>query len=118
VHLGFVEPIPPITLPSGKHFVIRLLQRSTLGFVGFESSLQCLERNPGRSPYCTLLPPNRLPSFAEATGVNPRMNARWVPSVVLAPGLRSRSDCFGGVGKEGTLRRVPPYEACGEVPRP
>ena len=29
------------------------------------------------------------------------MNARWVPSVALA--------------KEGTLRRVPPYEACGEV---
>jgi hypothetical protein len=105
VNLGFVEPISPITLPSGKQFVIRLLQRSTLGFVGFESSLQCLERNPGRSPYCTLLPPNRLPSFAEGHGCKPA-------------GLRSRSDCFGGVGKEGTLRRVPPYEACGEVPRP
>ena len=46
------------------------------------------------------------------------MNARWVPSIALAPGLRSRSDCFGGVGKEGVLRRVPPYDAYGEVPRP
>ena len=35
------------------------------------------------------------------------MNARWVPSVALAPGLRSRSDCFGGVGKGGTLRPSP-----------
>ena len=45
-----------------------------------------------------------LPSFAESPGVNPWMNARRVPSVALA--------------KEGTLRRVPPYEACGEVPQP
>src|SRR3990170_4943346 len=58
------------------------------------------------------------PPSQKATGVNPWMNARWVPSVALAPGLRSRTDCFGGVGKEGALRRVPPYEACGKVPRP
>ena len=45
-----------------------------------------------------------LPSFVESPGVNPWMNARRVPSVALA--------------KEGTLQRVPPYEACGEVPRP
>ena len=44
------------------------------------------------------------PPSQKATGVNPWMNARWVPSVALA--------------KEGTLRRVPPDEACGEVPRP
>jgi hypothetical protein len=44
------------------------------------------------------------PPSQKATGVNPWMNARWVPSVALA--------------KEGTLRRVPPYEGCGEVPRP
>jgi hypothetical protein len=44
------------------------------------------------------------PPSQKATGVNPWMNARWVPSVALA--------------KEGTLRRVPPHEACGEVPRP
>ena len=40
----------------------------------------------------------------KATGVNPWMNARWVPAVAWAKG--------------GTLRRVPPDEACGEVPRP
>src|SRR3990170_422657 len=44
------------------------------------------------------------PPSQKATGSNPRMNARGVPSVTLA--------------KEGTLRRVPPDEACGEVPRP
>jgi len=44
------------------------------------------------------------PPSQKATGVNPWMNARWVPSIALA--------------KEGALRRVPPYEACGEVPRP
>ena len=44
------------------------------------------------------------PPSQKATGVNPWMYARWVPFVALA--------------KEGTLRRVPPYEACGEVPRP
>src|SRR3990172_12241755 len=44
------------------------------------------------------------PPSQKATGVNPWMNARWVPS--------------GALAKEGTLRRVPPYEACGEVPRP
>jgi hypothetical protein len=44
------------------------------------------------------------PPSQKATGVNPWMNARWVPSVALA--------------KEGTLRRVPPDEECGEVPRP
>ena len=44
------------------------------------------------------------PPSQKATGVNPWLNARWVPSVALA--------------KEGTLRRVPPDEACGEVPRP
>ena len=44
------------------------------------------------------------PPSQKATGLNPWMNARWVPSVALA--------------KEGALRRVPPYEACGEVPRP
>ena len=38
------------------------------------------------------------PPSQEATGVNPWMNARWVASVASAPGLRSRSDCFGGVG--------------------
>jgi len=64
----------------------------------------------------TILPLN--PPSQKATGVNPWMNARWVPSVALAPGLRSRTDCFGGVGKEGALRRVPPYEACRELPRP
>src|SRR3990172_9789463 len=47
------------------------------------------------------------PPQQKATGVKPWMNARWVPSVALAPGLRSRSDCFGGVGKEGTLRPSP-----------
>ena len=49
-------------------------------------------------PSMTVYPPSQ-----KATGVNPWMNARWVPSVALA--------------KEGTLRWVPPYEACGEVPR-
>jgi len=49
--------------------------------------------------------PLGYPPSQKATGVNPWMNARWVPSVALAPGLRSRSDCFGGVGKEGALRR-------------
>jgi len=44
------------------------------------------------------------PPSQKATGVSPWMNARWVPSVALA--------------KEGTLRRVPPDDACGEVPRP
>jgi hypothetical protein len=44
------------------------------------------------------------PPSQKATGVNPWMDARWVPSVALA--------------KEGTLRRVPPYEACGQVPWP
>ena len=44
------------------------------------------------------------PPSQKATGVNPWMNARWVPSEALA--------------KEGALRRVPPYEACGEMPRP
>ena len=44
------------------------------------------------------------PPSQKATGVNPWLNARWVPSVALA--------------KEGALRRVPPYEACGEEPRP
>ena len=34
------------------------------------------------------------PPSQKATGVNPWMNARWVPSVALA--------------KEGALRRVPP----------
>ena len=28
----------------------------------------------------------------------------YLNSIALAPGLRSRSDCFGGVGKEDTLR--------------
>jgi hypothetical protein len=44
------------------------------------------------------------PPSQKATGVNPWMNARWVPTVALA--------------KVGALRRVPPYEVCGEVPRP
>jgi len=44
------------------------------------------------------------PPSQKATGVTPWMNARWVPSVAL--------------GKEGVLRRVPPHEACEEVPRP
>jgi len=44
------------------------------------------------------------PPPQKATGVNPWMNAKWVPSVALA--------------KEGALRRVPPDDACGEVPRP
>ena len=36
----------------------------------------------------------------KTAGASPGMNA---------PGLRSRSDCFGGVGKEGELlRRIPP----------
>jgi len=39
------------------------------------------------------------PPSQKATGVNPWMNARGVPSVALA--------------KEGTLRRVPPYEVSG-----
>jgi len=49
--------------------------------------------------YVLVYPPSQ-----KATGVNPWMNARWVPSIALA--------------KEGALRRVPPCEACGEVPRP
>jgi uncharacterized protein (DUF433 family) len=44
------------------------------------------------------------PPSQKATGVNPWMNVRWVPSVALA--------------KEGTLRRVPLYEVSREVPRP
>jgi len=47
---------------------------------------------------------NVYPPSQKATGVNPWMNARRVPSVALA--------------KEGMLRRVPPDEMCGEVPRP
>ncbi len=47
------------------------------------------------------------PPPEKATRVNPWMNARWVPFVALVPGLRSRSDCFGGVGKEGVLRPSP-----------
>ena len=47
------------------------------------------------------------PPAQKATGVNPWMNVRWVPSVALAPVLRNRSDCFGGVGKEGALRPSP-----------
>jgi hypothetical protein len=43
------------------------------------------------------------PPPQKATGVNPWMNARWVPPVALA--------------KEGVLRRVPPDDACGGVPR-
>ncbi len=43
------------------------------------------------------------PPSQKATGVNPWMNASRVSSVALAPGLRSRSGCFGGVGKEGKL---------------
>jgi hypothetical protein len=44
------------------------------------------------------------PPSQKATGVSHWMNARRVPSVALA--------------EEGSLRRVPPDEACGEVPRP
>jgi L-tartrate/succinate antiporter len=44
------------------------------------------------------------PPSQKATGVNPWMNARWVPAVALA--------------KVGALRRVPPHEVSGEVPRP
>ncbi|MEE9143389.1 MAG: hypothetical protein V3U06_01285 [Candidatus Binatia bacterium] len=51
-----------------------------------------------------------------------------VSSEALAPGLRSRSGCFGGVGKEDTLRhaahrrwptgrRVAPEETLWEGPR-
>ena len=44
------------------------------------------------------------PPSQKATGVKPWMNARWVPSVALAKG--------------GTLRRVSPDHAFGEVPWP
>src|SRR3990172_6862554 len=53
------------------------------------------------------------PPSQKATGVNPWMHARWVPSVALAPGLRSRSICFGGVGKEGALRPSPAHVGFG-----
>ena len=66
-----------------------------------------MTRNLRRSTIC---PKNRTatisagviliyPPSQKATGVNPWMNARGVPSVALA--------------KEGTLRRVPPYEVSG-----
>jgi hypothetical protein len=45
-----------------------------------------------------------LPSFAESHGCKPVDEGKVFLSVALA--------------KEGTLRRVSPYEACGEVPRP
>ncbi len=41
------------------------------------------------------------PSSQKATGVNPWMNARWVPSVALAKGVR-----FGG------FRPMKPVERC------
>jgi hypothetical protein len=55
-------------------------------------------------PKRSRLDPSVYPPSQKATGVNPWMNARWVPAVALA--------------KVGALRRVPPHEVSGEVPRP
>jgi len=80
--------------------ILRILAWEIVGWVEERKPTVC---SNGRA----LRIENFYPPAQKATGVNPWMNARWVPSVALAPGLRSRSDCFGGVGKEGALRPSP-----------
>src|SRR3989337_2210067 len=49
-----------------------------------------------------------LPSFAESHGCKPVDECEVGPlSVASAPGLRSRSGCFGRSRQEGTLRLSP-----------
>src|SRR3990170_8470110 len=86
-----------LLFPSGEYLSAIILNTFVVLFVVSNVAINFLDDSWFTS--WSFYPPSQ-----KATGVSPWMNARRVPPVALA--------------EERSLRRVPPDEACGEVPRP